>query len=214
MDRSEITEGSKFGEWRTVRPGGRTARGDKTWLCRCSCGRESVVRQYSLTRGDSKRCVYCARRRFSNRTHGLSNHQLYFVWCSVIQRCEDPKGKSYKYYGQRGIGVCQSWRENFMAFYSWAVEAGWEPGLQIDRTDNEVGYGPSNCRIVTQSQQQRNRRNSNYVTIDGISRHLKEWAEVTGIAWGTIYARYYGRGERGEWLIRPVEVKHGGKQTA
>ena len=75
-------------------------------------------------------------------------HPLYIVWYNMKARCYNPNNKDYKYYGGRGIAVCDEW-ENPNVFVKWALENGWEQGLVTDRTNNDEGYGPHNCRFVT-----------------------------------------------------------------
>ena len=81
---------------------------------------------------------------------------LYIVWKSMNQRCFNPKSKSYKWYGGRGITVCKEWQDSFQVFYDWAKYRKKE-GLQIDRRNNDGNYEPSNCRFVTPLVNMRNR---------------------------------------------------------
>jgi hypothetical protein len=75
-------------------------------------------------------------------------------------RCTNHKAKDYKYYGERGITICEEWNgENgYENFSKWARENGYEENLTIDRIDVDGIYEPSNCRWVTQAEQNRNKR--------------------------------------------------------
>ena len=90
--------------------------------------------------------------------HGLSKDPLYSRWKTMKQRCYNPKCKSYKNYGGRGIQVCQEWKNDFLAFYNWAINNGYQKELEIDRKDNDGNYTPENCRFVTRSKNNKNRR--------------------------------------------------------
>lgn len=109
------------------------------------------------------------------RTHGIAKTTLYHIWHNMICRCHRAKCKDYVRYGQRGITVCIGWRYNPKAFYDWAIENGWKHGLQVDRIDNDKGYSPKNCRIVTASVQASNRRDRRELTIFGETKSVREW---------------------------------------
>lgn len=95
--------------------------------------------------------------------HGLCHHPLHVIWYDMRQRCGVVKGADgYKAerYEKRGITVCDEWRDDFKAFYDWAIANGWKKGLQLDRKNNDLGYSPDNCQWVTPSENCRNRRNT------------------------------------------------------
>lgn len=94
----------------------------------------------------------------------------------MIHRCEDPKVRSYKYYGAEGIRVCKAWH-SFATFRTWALSHGYAPGLTIERVDNDGDYTPKNCTWVTQSHQRRNTSRAIFLTAWGESKHMAEWVE-------------------------------------
>ncbi len=125
---------------------------------------------------------------YSHRTHGYSadHPKLYEVWSTMLSRCYNPNRPKYKDYGLRGISVCPEWQraENFC---EWALENGYKDGLQIDRIDVNGNYEPSNCRWVTPKQNSRNRRNTKFLTIGGVTKCVAEWCEAFSISPYTIY---------------------------
>ena len=76
------------------------------------------------------------------------DHSLYMTWSNIKTRCYNKKRKDYKWYGAKGVNVCNEWL-NPKIFIDWALANGWRSGLEIDRKDSNGDYSPSNCRIVT-----------------------------------------------------------------
>ena len=138
------------------------SRGRSKWLCRCDCGNTVIARADSLKRGDVKSCGCYHRENVATyaRKHGMSGEKLYSVWANMKNRCFCPTHKRYKDYGGRGILVCGDWANSFLAFYTWAMESGYEPGLTIDRIDVNGNYEPENCRWLSNAEQQKNKRKS------------------------------------------------------
>lgn len=104
--------------------------------------------------------------------------QEYPIWYAMIQRCHNPKNTAYKYYGTRGIYVCDRWRhgENGKSgFECFLSDMGARPdGLQIDRINNDKGYSPDNCRWATRIQQMQNRRGCIWIMHNGEKIILSE----------------------------------------
>ena len=95
----------------------------------------------------------------------------------MIQRTTNKNQKDYDYYGERGIAVCKEWRESFDTFEQWAKENGYAENLTIDRKDNNKGYEPGNCHWVTMKEQSRNTRRTHYLTYNGQTKPLTDWAD-------------------------------------
>lgn len=93
------------------------------------------------------------------QTHGRSQTRLYSVWSSMKQRCYNRKDSSYKYYGARGVIVCDEWHK-FEPFYEWAQRTGYARGLTIERDDSDGNYEPSNCKWIPAAEQIKNRRHN------------------------------------------------------
>jgi hypothetical protein len=90
--------------------------------------------------------------------HGLSHTRIYKVWKSMVYRCyNSERDRDVKNYQERGITVCEEWVNDCVAFYKWAMNNGYEEGLELDRENNNKGYSPENCRWVTKSVNMQNR---------------------------------------------------------
>lgn len=127
------------------------------------------------------------------------------------QRCRNPNSGSYKHYGARGIKICDEWPESYDNFYWWAMQNGYKEDLTIDRIDVDGDYEPSNCRWMPEAYQQRNKRNTVRVEINGELLTLPEIAEKYSINKKALSYRYY-RGYRGKELIsKSGDLRHNQK---
>lgn len=152
--------GSTFGYLTAIRRLEDTRASGYPWLCICACGKEATVRIESLAQGKTlscgcKRIEACLARTKHGHSRRIGKTKTYIVWRAMHQRCKQPKNNHYKYYGGRGIKICERWGsyENFL------IDMGERPdGLSIDRINNDGDYEPSNCRWATHTQQMNNTR--------------------------------------------------------
>lgn len=105
--------------------------------------------------------------------HGLHS-RLYRIWRCIKFRCYQKSHEAYPRYGGKGILVCDEWHE-YINFRDWALSAGYNDDLTIDRIDNCKGYCPENCRWATRKQQANNRTDNLFLTIDGETKTASEW---------------------------------------
>jgi hypothetical protein len=144
-------------------------------LYKCGfCGNEFKARTSSVKSGNTKSCGCYSKRRVSetHKTHGLGSTRLYNIWIKIKDRTLNPKYEKYKYYGGRGINICEEWLD-VQNFYDWAMSNGYSDELSIDRIDNNGNYEPNNCRWVGVTIQARNQRiqKNNTSGYKGVSFH-------------------------------------------
>lgn len=161
-------------------------------ICKCDCGNIKTARATNVYYGGTKSCG-CLFNEGNNLKHGHrrakeKSEKLYGVWKTMRERCNNSSCKAYKNYGQRGIKVCDEWKD-YETFRTWAYENGYKEGLSIDRLYVDGDYEPQNCRWADDKQQANNKRNNRILTFKGKSQTMTQWADETGIKVATIWAR-------------------------
>lgn len=182
--------GQRFGNLIVLGLVGREAR-RTVWLCQCDCGRQSEVRKTHLTANHTTSCGCNQKRQQTkgfNRSHGLRSRPEYGLWADMKQRCTNPTRSDYERYGLRGISVCQSWLEDFAAFFK---DMGPRPSPKhtIERIDNAKAYEPSNCRWATVTEQNNNKRSNRIVEAFGKQQTCAQWAREIGMDYGQLLKR-------------------------
>lgn len=115
---------------------------------------------------------------------GISKHPLYNTWKKMKDRCNNSRADQYRYYGGKGIRVCERWRrfENFVA------DIGERPvGATLDRIDSSGNYGPDNCRWATKADQNRNRSHCHQFEVNGRVVCGSEAAQILGVGKSSVY---------------------------
>jgi hypothetical protein len=178
--------GQTFGRLTVLRRDGMYSK--IHYLCACQCGAETIVRASHLVAGEIVSCGCWNRDKMFKHGHGMRGHfsPTYITWASMKMRCDNPRFKDFDLYGGRGITYDPRWAD----FETFLHDVGHRPEFHtLDRIDPNGNYEPGNVRWATDEQQAYNRRNTFHVTWNGVTRTGKEWAALTGIAKGTIWAR-------------------------
>lgn len=159
------------------------------WKCKCDCGNTTYVKADNLANGHTKSCG-CGQSK-SNYKHGMTKTRLHRIWQRMIRRCCDKNEISFKWYGAKGVTVCDEWlgENGFVHFRDWSIKNGYTDELSIDRIDCSKGYSPNNCRWATRKQQDRNKSNSLMYEVNGKTKNLADLAEEYGIKYQVLYCR-------------------------
>lgn len=202
--------GKRFGRIAVIKRAGSKKRPCgplALWLCRCDCGQSKIISGSRLQLGT--RSCGCLRREVTSQrfsTHGKSKTLTYKTWSAMIDRCCNPNASIFKYYGAIGIMVCDRWRK----FEAFLQDIGERPSLShsIDRFPNGKGnYEPGNCRWATRKDQSRNQRTNHFLTFNGKTQCLTDWALEMGMQRRTLGKRLdYGMSVE-EALTRPIDIR-------
>lgn len=163
----------------------------------CECGRRLVSPVFRVKSGHS---LSCGCKRAGKPSPKASKHghtetrfgktttsRTYRIWNSMRSRCEYPSHTNYRFYGGRGITVCERWKsfEMFLADVGKIAE-----GMSLDRIDSNGNYEPSNVRVIPIKLQARNKRSNRFFEIDGKTQTLIEWVNEIGVvSYSTAHAR-------------------------
>jgi len=172
------------------------------WLC--FCGKEFYSNNSYIKINLVKTCG-CSRL-------DLTKYEIYLhtLWKKILDKCYNKNSKDYKDYGGRGISINELWKNNFDLFYNEIISSiGHRPtnDYQLDRIDNSLGYKIDNVRWATSKENNRNRRNNVFATINCETKTIAEWSEISGIKASIIFYRI-----KNEWpgneLLSPVKVQN------
>lgn len=120
--------------------------------------------------------------------HRETGTRLFGIWRGMIGRCNQPNNTIFRYYGAKGIRVCEEWSE-YIPFRDWALSHGYSEDLSLDRIDVNGDYEPGNCRWATKKEQANNTTANVYVEYCGERKTLAEWADYAGLKYHTFYCR-------------------------
>lgn len=147
-----------------------------------------------------------------SRASRLSN-----ILTNMKQRCYNPKNNNYKFYGERGVTICDEWlntertkgncSKGYVAFRDWALSHGYTDKLTIDRIDNDKGYSSDNCRWVSMKVQSNNLRKNIFLTYKGKTQTIHQWCEELNLNYERIRERICRKGWSVEEAFETKEKK-------
>lgn len=176
-----------FVGWREFPSGNR----QRLWKFKCDCGKEHVALLHNVKRGHTTSCgCYLNQRRIeAHTTHGDNRKgkrtKLYTVWATMKQRCEDVNYRHYPRWGGRGIKILWASYEEFKR----DMGPSFQPGLQIERVNNDGHYCKENCKWATAKEQARNRSSNVLMMFNGQTKTMIDWAEACGLRYSTLHRR-------------------------
>lgn len=182
--------GKKFNKLTVISKEPKNKLGEVRWLCQCECGNKTIILSYYIRKGITRSCGCLMKElaKIRKTTHNFSRTSTYHIWQAMKNRCENPKSSMYKYYGGKGIKVCERWN----TFTNFLTDMGERPiKKSIDRINNDGNYEPGNCRWATNFEQSRNTNRNHIIFHNGKSHCLSDWAALLNIPHKTLSNRLY-----------------------
>ena len=168
--------------------------------CKCDCGNTHISYISKLTSGQVASCG-CQR---GNKKHNGHGSRLYRIWQAMKTRCLNPNAANYRYYGGKGITVCDEWM-NYAPFEEWAKENGYSDSLTIDRKDINKGYCPQNCEWVTMKHQNNHHKSNIYqIKMGGQTYSLRDFVDIIGESYSKIQTQL----NRGKITVESLEQQY------
>lgn len=170
--------GMKFGRLtaKNLLPHRKPPRKERVWACVCECGSAVHATTGSLTSGNTKSCgcLNLDSIRERNTRHSDYRSLTYNSWAGMVERCTNPNHKSFWKYGEKGVKVCERWRD----YRLFMEDMGPRPSKEhsIDRIDYTGSYEPGNCRWATYLEQANNTPQNVNLTVLGETKSLAAWS--------------------------------------
>lgn len=199
--------GKRFGRLSVIRQAGVNKHSSAMWDCICDCGKKGRFKGINLISGHTKSCGCWRKDHSPGRKHGHASREgaspEYTAWKNMINRCVKPCHTSYKFYGKRGIKVCNKWEH----FQDFLADVGLRPSNQhsLHRLDNKLGYFPANVIWATREVQDNHRTNNVNLKFDGRTQTLMQWSREVGIKFSTLYFRLSNGWSVRDLLTTPVK---------
>lgn len=123
-----------------------------------------------------------------------SNKRIGNIFSGMKTRCYNKDDKSYRWYGAKGVKICDEWLNNPKLFEEWSLSNGYADNLTIDRLKSDQDYSPSNCRWIPLKENAKRAGNVNWITVNEETLTGRDWSKKLGLGLLTIdrYIKTYG----------------------
>lgn len=171
--------------------------GHKLYKLECKfCGYQKIARKSSMFVAEK-----CTHRMMLEPK--IKNKRLRIIFKLMKGRCYNNTNKSFRFYGAKGIRICDEWLNNPLKFEEWAIENGYRDDLSIDRINSLGNYEPQNCRWISKIQNAKFKSNTNIITVKNISMSGRDWSKFLGR--GVNYVNTFIRKNGLEPAIKKIE---------
>lgn len=185
----------------------RTKRGDILYKIKCKeCGYEKCACYWDIAGNKTiYTCTHLTRRKLSSaEPTKWNNHRIGNIFNAMKQRCYNKNDKNYRWYGAKGVKVCNEWLNNPETFEEWSLQNGYADELTIDRVDEDKDYSPDNCRWIPHVDNTKYKSTTSMINVDGEVHSGIDWSKILGLGRNRIntYIRQYGLNNVIEFIRR------------
>lgn len=186
------------------------------WLVKCDCGTIKECKSQSILSGKTISCGCYHRevlRKFvpPNKRHGMTDSPEYNIWSMMKNRCKNPNCNRRLIYLDKGITVCDRWRDSFENFYA-DMGPRPSPSHSIDRIDNSKGYSPENCRWAIPKEQSNNQTSNVIIEHNGEKKTLAQWCDFYKVDYKLAHSRLH-RGFSFDEIFYSGKISNRGRKT-
>ena len=132
-----------------------------------------------------------------------SNTRLRHIYSLMLSRCYNVEDKSYRFYGAKGIKVCDEWIKQPFSFEKWALSNGYADGMTIDRINPTQNYQPNNCQWIPLELNSKWKSTTNDIMVNDIIDSGRGWSKRLGF--GVNYINTMIRNKGIDYTIEFIE---------
>lgn len=171
------------------------------WLYKmrcCRCGYVKIDSIASLKCLLNEKCIHPQKI--------FDNPRIGDAFRAMVRRCYHKEDPDYRFWGAKGITICDEWLSDNKKFEDWALANGYADDLTIDRIDCSRPYEPSNCRWVTLSENAKWKSTTNVITVNGITDSGRGWSNRLGCGVNRVnrMIRENGLEETKKWIATQI----------
>lgn len=187
----------------------KTKCNHKLYHVKCSeCGWETDMMKSQIDK--AKQCTHLGLGGVYTSTSAdfiWSNQRLKCIFRHMKERCYSKNSMDYKWYGAKGIKICDEWLNNPKSFEDWAISHGYDDDLTIDRKEENKDYCPDNCRWISLENNAKYKSTTSFISVNGVTHTGKDWAKILGIGINKIneYVRKYGLDNTAKFIAKYLE---------
>jgi hypothetical protein len=190
-----IKSGDKFGRLVVLKEIKQKNK-SRYFLCKCDCGKTTERCIKALIKNSISSCgcyqnEFNIKPRYKQRSDNYPylKSRLYSIWTDIKKRCNNTNTRAYKWYGAKGVKVCETWENDFINFMNWSIKNNYSDELTIDRINSNGNYSPDNCRWVSMLVQNNNKSSNRLIEFENQQYTMSQLSRLLGVKYTTLVSK-------------------------